>query len=279
MRLKNFRSAMSVFIAAIATACTLFCTASPAVAAPPILATSVQGGCNGTTGIVIVTLNSLTYSFFVVGSSSGSGLWVHFDATHVSQTTVNPGTFTLPSGTYNLVITTSPGTGGSSSAVYPVTVPVCAQFGSLTVKKTVLNTTGVSTPSVVFPVDVKCNPGAINTTLNLASANGYQDTVMKIPVGSKCGIQEHAIPAPAGCHWSTTYPHGQSISIAGFAGYLLPVQNELVCMSRCPKGTTEQTYPGTNIKFCCDHKLDPKSDSFCCTRERLPAPPENPLQK
>jgi hypothetical protein len=266
---------MSVFITAIATACTLLFTASPAVAGPLILATSVQGGCNGTAGIVTVTLNSLTYTFY----GSGSGLWFHFDATNVLQTTVNPGTFPLTPGTHTLIITTNPGTGGSSSPVYSFTVPVCAQFGSLTVKKTVINNTSASTSSVVFPVDVKCNPGTINTTLNLASTNSYQDTVMNIPVGSSCTIQEHTIPAPAGCHWNTTYPHGQSIRITRFAGYLIPVQNELVCMSRCPKGTTEQTYPGTNIKFCCDHKLDPRSDSFCCKREQLPAATENPSPK
>src|ERR1700674_4515210 len=137
MRLKNFRSAMWVFIAAIATPCTFFCPVSPAVAAPLILATSVQGGCNGAAGIVTVTLNSLTYTFY----GSGSQLYFHFDATHVLHTTVNPGTFTLPSGTYNLTITTALGSGGSSSPVYSVTVPVCTQFGSLTVKKTVINNT------------------------------------------------------------------------------------------------------------------------------------------
>jgi hypothetical protein len=278
MRLKTFRSAMPVFIAAIATACTLFCTASPAAAAGLIQATSVQGGCNGTIGFVTVTLDAPTYKLAI-----SPGLWFHFDSAPALQTTFSltfTGTFThLTSGTHTLIITTNQFSGGTSSQPYSFTVPVCAQFGSLTVKKTVINNTSASTSSVVFPVDVKCNPGTINTTLNLASTNSYQDTVMNIPVGSSCTIQEHAIPAPAGCHWNTTYPHGQSIRITRFAGYLIPVQNELVCMSRCPKGTTEQTYPGTNIKFCCDHKLDPRSDSFCCKREQLPAATENPSPK
>ncbi len=174
--------------------------------------------------------------------------------------------FSVPPGTYTVTVT-NPGLQGT----YTITAMDCSpKRSSLSVQKTVVNTTSIPTGTTVFPVDVTCNHGAINTTLNLSNAGGLQQSVMNIAVGSICQIQEHPIPAPPGCHWNTTYPHGQSIRIAGFAGYLLPVRNELVCKSKCPEGTTEQTYPGTNIKFCCKGKLDPRSESFCCTRERIP---------
>lgn len=37
--------------------------------------------------------------------------------------------------------------------------------------------------------------------------------------------------------------------------------------SPCPKGQIEQTFPGTKIKYCCDHNLSGRSASFCCKRE------------
>ena len=46
------------------------------------------------------------------------------------------------------------------------------------------------------------------------------------------------------------------------------------CCSSCPKGQTEETFPGTNLKYCCDGK--PGSAHFCCTAKERPAGSENP---
>ena len=102
--------------------------------------------------------------------------------------------------------------------------------GSITVVKTVINDSGGPIPNGSFPVDVTCGHGGPNTTLALSSANGFQDSVMNIPLGSHCTVSEQAPKAPKGCRWSTTYPQGQSVVI-GNAGYRREVRNRLTCGS------------------------------------------------
>jgi hypothetical protein len=266
MQLSRFRPLFSTFVVVATGFFILAFGASPSVAWPQVVATSVVGGCNGTAGYVTITLHPQTYGAF------GSGLYAHFDGgAGQAWPGGNPATYSpIASGVaHTLIITTSPGPGGTASATYHVTVPPCSnQTDSLSVIKTVINNTIVNTSLTTFPVDVSCNHGTISTTLNLSMGTGYQQTVSHIPVGSTCQIQEQAIPPPqSGCHWVTTYPHGQAITLSSYADYIIPVQNELVCETHCPPGTTEQIWPGTHIKFCCKGKLDPKSDEFCCTRE------------
>lgn len=42
------------------------------------------------------------------------------------------------------------------------------------------------------------------------------------------------------------------------------------CCPPCPPGMVEMTFPGTSIKFCCDHK--PGDAKFCCTPEVMTKP-------
>ena len=40
------------------------------------------------------------------------------------------------------------------------------------------------------------------------------------------------------------------------------------CCSPCPSGQSEQTFPGTNLKYCCEGK--PGAPRFCCTAKEKP---------
>jgi hypothetical protein len=172
--------------------------------------------------------------------------------------------FTLPPGTYSVDITDA-SSGQPHGSFSPIIVPNCAlQFGSLTVRKAISNTTGRSTAGIQFAVGVACSPGVPAYGVLLGSFNNYTSPPHNIPVGSQCTLTEEPAQAPAGCHWQTAYP-GNPITIAARSGYVAIVRNTLVCP--CPMGQTEQTYPGTTVKFCCDYALDPNSTSFCCTRE------------
>lgn len=100
--------------------------------------------------------------------------------------------------------------------------------GSISVVKTVINDSGGPMPVGSFAVDVNCGPNGPNTTLILSSANSFQGSVMYIPLGTKCSINEQAPKAPPGCRWLTTYPQGQNVVI-GNAGYQRAVHNRLSC--------------------------------------------------
>ena len=108
--------------------------------------------------------------------------------------------------------------------------------GSITVVKTVFNDSGGPVPNGSFAVDVNCGPNGPNTTLALSSANSFQDSVMYIPLGSQCTINEQAPKAPPGCRWATTYPQGKSIIIANL-GYRREVHNRLSCQAVKPAGS------------------------------------------
>lgn len=100
--------------------------------------------------------------------------------------------------------------------------------GSITVIKTVINDSGGPMPVGSFAVDVNCGPNGPNTTLALSSANSFQGSVMYIPLGRQCSINEQAPKAPPGCRWLTTYPQGQNVVI-GNLGYQRAVHNRLSC--------------------------------------------------
>lgn len=101
--------------------------------------------------------------------------------------------------------------------------------GSITVVKTVINESGGPIPNGTFAVDVNCGPNGPNTTLALSSANSFQDSVMYIPLGRQCTINEQAPKAPPRCRWLTTYPQGKNVVI-GNAGYRREVHNRLSCL-------------------------------------------------
>lgn len=46
------------------------------------------------------------------------------------------------------------------------------------------------------------------------------------------------------------------------------------CCSPCPQGQVEETFPGTNLKYCCEGK--PGAPRFCCTAKEKPVVSENP---
>ena len=46
------------------------------------------------------------------------------------------------------------------------------------------------------------------------------------------------------------------------------------CCAPCPHGQTEETFPGTNLKYCCEGK--PGAQRFCCTAKERPAGGESP---
>lgn len=46
------------------------------------------------------------------------------------------------------------------------------------------------------------------------------------------------------------------------------------CCPPCPRGQVEETFPGTNLKYCCEGK--PGAPRFCCTAKEGPAGGENP---
>ncbi len=257
---------------------------SQAANAIPVYTGNVIAQCatiNGVTTNATATLTTAGWTMGVMTYTFQPGNQTFTGSSGVDPNNNQVAHFSLPPGTYTVYVGTPnvPGTpvGPNSpdiQATYTIIVASCViHNSSLSVRKTVINTTGINTAGTVFPVDVSC-AHTIHTTLNLSNSGGMQQMVSNIPIGSSCSIQEHNIPAPAGCSWSTTYPHGQSITLSGYAGYVLPVQNELVC-SKCPPGTTEQVWPGTRIKFCCKDKLDPHSDKFCCTREQGDAKDEN----
>ena len=105
--------------------------------------------------------------------------------------------------------------------------------GSLTVVKTVINESGGPVPNGTFPVDVTCGSNGGITTLALTTANGFRDSVMYLPHGVTCFVNEQAPKAPAGCSWTRTYPQGKSVEI-GYTARRLDVHNRL----RCQGGTS-----------------------------------------
>lgn len=147
--------------------------------------------------------------------------------------------------------------------------------GSVTFVKTVINRTRHPTPSS-FDIQYQCQPD-MSTVVNLSlTAPGYQQAVA-VARGAECKFTEVTPVAPKGCKWIVSYPKGQY----GKDGDRLVVQNELSCEGgggggddpkTCPAGQSLVTFPGSDVKYCCNGK--PGSDKFCCNvvREAKPLP-------
>ena len=142
--------------------------------------------------------------------------------------------------------------------------------GTITFVKKVLNDTPhrVTGP---FEIEVKCEPSAGSGTVVL-SGPGFRQSIA-VSSQAKCKFQETMPKAPRGCHWTINYPNGQVAQ----AGDTVHVENVLTCgegPKACPKGQSLATFPGSDVKYCCDGK--PGSDKFCCSRVRdaSPAPRE-----
>jgi Domain of unknown function (DUF5979) len=136
----------------------------------------------------------------------------------------------LPPGAYAVTVNETITNG--LQANYQITVPQCTPpsgSGSLTVRKTVINTTGKPILAGGFSVSVNCGKGGTTTTVNVGGAGGNMQTVAPIPIGKTCTIQELTAKAPPDCHWVTTYPQGTTVTIAGQMAYLKEVVNRLVC--------------------------------------------------
>lgn len=132
--------------------------------------------------------------------------------------------------------------------------------GTIIISKEIVNPYPALPTFGPFQVQVACSPSGPNSTVSLTMQAPNQ--VLNIAAGSNCKIEEITPNAPAGCQWITSYPNGQT----GRNGDRLIVRNELRCGSSCPAGQTETTFPGSDMKYCCDGK--PGSDKFCCERKK-----------
>jgi hypothetical protein len=108
--------------------------ATPAAADPVIIATKVVAQCkilpDGTATTVEVTLNNVTSSFYgqslffkFTPTSTNSGTFQNLQFTPNPPDVYNPVNLAVSPGVYKLEINTQSGPGGSSSALYDVTVP------------------------------------------------------------------------------------------------------------------------------------------------------------
>lgn len=133
-----------------------------------------------------------------------------------------------PNRLYHVMVT--PATGAGSAGVWSAQFKLICWGGSLTVVKTIVNQSGRPVPNGAFPVDVVCGPGGPSATLALGSANNFRDSVLYIPPGRTCTINEPAPKAPAGCRWVTTYPQGKGVDISEVPRRL-DVRNQLNCQA------------------------------------------------
>lgn len=134
--------------------------------------------------------------------------------------------------------------------------------GEINFVKKILNETGqrVTGP---FEIEVKCEPGSSGRVL--LAGPGFRGRYA-VATNAKCKFQEIMPEAPKGCRWSVNYPSGQ----VAHAGDTMYVENVLTCdgggggPQACRPGSSLVTFPGSDVKYCCDGK--PGSDRFCCTR-------------
>lgn len=122
----------------------------------------------------------------------------------------------------------SPGQAAGNTTIWSAQFKLSCPSGSLTVVKTVINESGRAVPVSTFSVGVSCGPGGPNATLSLSQANSFRDSLLYIPPGRTCSINEAAPKAPTGCRWQTTYPLGKGVDISESARRL-DVQNRLTC--------------------------------------------------
>lgn len=131
-----------------------------------------------------------------------------------------------PNRLYQVLV--SPGSAAGNATIWSAQFKLICWGGSLTVVKTVINESGQVVPNGAFSVDVTCGPSGPNTTLALSRNNNFRDSLLYIPPGRTCSINETAPKAPAGCRWLTTYPQGKGVDISQSARRL-DVHNRLSC--------------------------------------------------
>lgn len=143
---------------------------------------------------------------------------------------------------------------------------------TITFVKKIRNDTGNRVPAT-FELEVKCNPSIESGTV-LLSGPGFRQSIAVSP-RAECKFQEVLPNAPKGCRWTVNYPNGQ----VAHAGDTVYVENTLECgggggddPKACPAGQSLTTFPGSDVKYCCNGK--PGSDKFCCTvvRDAKPLP-------
>lgn len=105
---------------------------------------------------------------------------------------------------------------------------------TITVVKTVVNSSAGPVPNVTFSVTVACGPNGPNTTLALNGANGFENSVRNVAVGRTCLITEQPPPASVGCRWKTIYPQDRGVDIGAAVEYRREVRNELTCLGVGP---------------------------------------------
>lgn len=140
---------------------------------------------------------------------------------------------------------------------------------TITFVKKVRNDTGNRIPGS-FELEVKCNPSIASSSVVL-SGPAFQQSIA-VSRRAECKFQEIIPAAPKGCRWIVNYPNGQ----LAHAGDTVYVENILDCggggdePKACPTGQSLVTFPGSDVKYCCDGK--PGSDKFCCSKAKEPAP-------
>ncbi len=136
-----------------------------------------------------------------------------------------PVTYPNPGGQSLTIVTTAP------NRLEVHNTFACVPVGTLSVTKTFDPSSPASQfpATAIFPVSVACT-GLPTTTVNLQSPN-FQQTVPNIAMGSVCTITELT---PTGtnvqpnCHWDTSYPKGQSVTIPNGSANL-EAHNALRC--------------------------------------------------
>jgi hypothetical protein len=191
--------------------------------------TNASGGSTNVTATVTGSQWDVLGLYYTFAPASGPSI-VKTGASGVSGGNNTVARFAVPPGSYAVTVRNVSDNAIQNPTPYQITATLCGQ-GSLTVKKTVINTTGKPIPvGGGFSIKVSCGQGFPAKTVVLNNANGYMQTVGAIPVGKTCTIQEVTTQqTPPNCNWVTTYPQGTSVTIAGQMGYFKEVVNRLAC--------------------------------------------------
>lgn len=131
-----------------------------------------------------------------------------------------------PAAIYQVYVYSSTSTGAFAGR--SVDFRLSCDSGSLTVVKTVINESGRPFSNATFAVDVTCGSNGGTMPLVLTAANNFRASLMYLPHGASCFVNERTQNAPAGCNWTRTYPQGQYAEI-GYNALQLVVQNRLRC--------------------------------------------------
>ena len=94
-------------------------------------------------------------------------------------------------------------------------------------------------PVVGFPITVTCGTAA-PVPGSLDASNNWNTTVSNLPLGT-CTVAE-VQPPPAqwpgsDCHWVTSYPQGQQVTITASGAPVVEIRNEQICSEAGPNQT------------------------------------------